>query len=443
MSAVVGYEVVMPKLGLIMTEARLAEWYKQDGQRVEMGELLFALESEKSTLDIDAPAGGTLQILVPEGETVPVMTPVARILGDDTTIPGAPFEPTPVPQQDHPVEKSTPRSRAISSPDGEIRATPKARSAARKRSINLAGMRGSGLRGMVVTADLDQIARMPVVDVTPVARRMADEVGLDLNEIQGTGPGGRITRDDVSRRLAAVVAQSTAPSPSQRLPLTGLRGIIAQRLSESWRERPQVTLTTEVEATDLVNLRKQLGAKTGQSISFNAFFILAAAQALREQPHVNARLTAGGLVKLKDVNIGLAVDTDRGLLVPVVQNADTKTLVELDSELKTLAQRALNGESLPDELTGGTFTITNLGQYGIDAFTPIINPPEMVVLGIGRISPRPFVVGGKLEVRDTVTLSLSFDHRLIDGAPAARFLQRIAALIESPSEHVGLNHGIE
>jgi pyruvate dehydrogenase E2 component (dihydrolipoamide acetyltransferase) len=266
---------------------------------------------------------------------------------------------------------------------------------------------------------------------------------LDLRDITGTGPGGRITRADVSGRLAAIGAKSATSQVDQPLPLTGLRGVIARRLTQSWRERPQVTLTTEVDATELINARRQLLTELGQKISFNAFFVLASARVLEEQPHVNIRLTAGGLITLPEINIGLAVDTERGLLVPVVRSANSKSLAALDAELNELAQRAMSGQSLPDELTGGSITVTNLGQYGIDAFTPIINPPEIAVLGIGRVAARPYAVGRKLEVRDTVVLSLSFDHRLIDGAPAARFLQRIAELIELPSGLTGIEYGTE
>ena len=234
------------------------------------------------------------------------------------------------------------------------------------------------------------------------------------------------------------------PAVGERpLPLDGLRGVIAQRLSESWRERPQVTLTTEVDATNLVSARQQLNAETGRKVSFNAFFLMAAARTLREQPHVNVRLTDSGITILQEINIGLAVDSERGLLVPVIFKADSKTVLTLDSEISELAQRAMSGKALPDELSGGTFTITNLGAYGVDAFTPIINPPEAAVLGIGRIAARPFVVDTQLEVRDTVILSLSFDHRLLDGAPAARFLQRIATLIERPIALTSTDYGTE
>lgn len=435
------YEVVMPKLGLIMTEARLVEWHKQDGEWVEAGEPLFSLESEKSTIEIESPAHGRVQIVVAAGETVPVMTPVAYLLEEGDAAVVNPAEAPSISVEVAPMQPAV----VVSDTRNGVRATPLARKVARQQGIDLAALTGSGPRGMIVRADLSPIAPPVTVKATPVARKMAAELGLDLREIVGTGKGGCIVRRDVADAMAALVSQSKTAAPGpiqpqpQTLPLSGLRGIIADRLATGWRERPQVTVTTEVDATNLVSARQQIFAETGQKRSYNAFFMAAAARALQEQPHVNACLTDAGIVQLAEINIGLAVDTERGLLVPVVCDAASKPIETLDVEISELAQRALSGGSLPDELSGGTFTITNLGAFRVDAFTPIINPPEAAILGIGRIAPRPMAVGRQLEVRDSVTLSLSFDHRLLDGAPAARFLQRIVELIERPIILIGSN----
>ncbi len=434
------YEVVMPKLGLIMTEAELISWHHQDGEWVNAGEVLFDLESDKSTIEIEAPASGYVQILVKAGEVVPVMTPVAFIRkapGEDgeTAVP-----PPPAVEESGSPNHLAPR---IPGADGKgMKASPKARAIARQRGLALVGLTGSGPRGMIIVADLDKAPPPPVpVKATPVARKLAADLGLNLDEIAGTGPGGRITREDV-QSAGAQPAVKTEPEPkppaqtaepSAPLPLTGLRGIIAERLSAGWRERPQVTIISEIDASALVSARAQFVAEIEGSIAFNTFFVMAAARALQEFPFMNVRLTEKGLVQLDEVNIGVAVDSERGLLVPVIRDADQKSILELDRDLAALGKRALDGQALPDELTGGTFTITNLGAFGVDAFTPIINPPEAAILGIGRIAPRPFVQDRQLIVRETVTLSLAFDHRLVDGAPAARFLQRIAALIERPA----------
>lgn len=378
------YTVVMPKLGLIMTEALLVEWRKQEGEWIEKGEVLFAMESDKSTLEIEAPASGYVHILVTAGEVVPVQTPICLISNQL--------------QSSKPVVEQPPKMQEVYS-DVKMFKQPDAIS-------------------------VSDVARR--VAASPKARALARRLNLDLTKISASGPKGMIVTDDVEN----VSKQKAAPS--EMLPLSGLRAVIAERLSASWREKPQVTLVTEIDATDLVSARSQIQLETGKKLSYNAFFMAAVARALYEHPYVNVRLEKGGLCQMEAIHIGIAVDTPRGLMVPVVRDVDRKSLLEIDDELKRLAANALEGRSTPDELSGGTFTITNLGQFGVDAFTPIINPPEAAILGVGRISPRPFVVNGQLAVRETITLSLSFDHRLLDGAPAARFLQRISQLLERP-----------
>ncbi|RPI87398.1 MAG: 2-oxo acid dehydrogenase subunit E2, partial [Chloroflexi bacterium] len=236
----------------------------------------------------------------------------------------------------------------------------------------------------------------------------------------------------VMRRDVEKAVQGFAhPAPSPDIAsLKGLRGIIAARLSGSWIERPQVTLTTEADATSLVEMRKQIQEEWGVKVSYNAFLVKLAAKALKEFPYMNSQLTPAGIKIQPEINIGLAVDTERGLMVPVVRRADKKSLYEINEDLQGLAQRAADGRSLPDELSGGTFTITNLGVFEIDAFTPIVNPPECAILGVGRIVSKPVGLNGQVVLREMMGLSLSFDHRLVDGAPAARFLQRIKTLIE-------------
>jgi pyruvate dehydrogenase E2 component (dihydrolipoamide acetyltransferase) len=289
---------------------------------------------------------------------------------------------------------------------------------------------------MIVAADVEQAAAaQAAIKVSPVARKLAAEAGLDPVTVAGTGPRGRVLRHDVARALRetqeAAPAVSAEPTGATQA-LTGLRGVIAARLSASWRERPHVTLTTEADATNLVSARQQVIAESGIKVSYNAFLVALVARALREQPHVNVRLSKSGIEQLAQVNVGVAVDTERGLLVPVVRDAASKHLIQIHHTLQELVERAIAGHSLPDDLTGGTFTLTNLGAYEIDAFTPIINPPESAILGVGRIVNKPVGLDGQIVLRDMLTLSLSFDHRLIDGAPAARFLQRVKQLVERP-----------
>jgi pyruvate dehydrogenase E2 component (dihydrolipoamide acetyltransferase) len=425
----------MPRLGLTMTEAKIIEWLKGEGEWVAKGEILFVIENEKSTVEIEAPADGYLKISTPVNVTVPVLAPVGTLSGG--TVSGhhavsggasTAFSAEPTPSHLTPDTLK---------PDTQLRASPKARTLAKELNIPLDGISGSGIRGMVIVEDVQRAAARlssnvetkPTVKASPVAQRVAAAAGLDLASVAGSGVGGRIMRGDVEKALVS------KPAPSAPLPLSGLRGLIAERLSQSWRERPQVTLTTEADATNLVAARQQVNAElaaAGEKISYNALLMRLVARALAEHPNLNAQLTETGLQTMPGINIGLAVDTERGLLVPVVREAPAKSLRQINQEINSLAERAIQGRSLPDELSGGTFTITNLGAYEIDAFTPLINPPECAILGVGRIVSNPVGLNGQIVLREMLALSLSFDHRLVDGAPAAKFLQRVKQLIERP-----------
>jgi len=411
-----------------MTEARIVEWLKEEGAWVEKGENLFGLESEKATLEIESPASGKVHIVVPVGEVVPILTPIAVLEGSRETAlhPHEKLEqPSTLPQRKESLSPNPVVSRATGR---QLRASPRARALARQKGIPLEGLPGSGVRGMIVAADVwTPVSTRPAVRISPLAQRMAAGKGIDLTAVHGSGPRGEVMSGDLEK-IGRGSAQQKPSSDLARL--TGLRGVIASRLSASWMERPQVTLTTEADANALVALRSQVQAERDVKVSYNAFLLKLAARALQEHPRLNARLTPQGIQQLAEINIGLAVDTERGLLVPVVANVDRKPLLNVHEELQVLIQRANEGRSLPDELSGGTFTVTNLGMYEIDAFTPIINPPECAILGVGRIFSKPVGVEGQVVLRERVALSLSFDHRLVDGGPAAQFLQRVKALIE-------------
>jgi len=422
----------MPKLGLTMTEATLIEWLKADGDLVKKGELLFVLESEKSTLEIESPARGRLRILIPAGETVAVHTPIATLFSAErSAAPPAAQAATQEPSSAAVIQSP------ISTTQSPTPASPKARALARQLGIPLVGMAGSGVRGMIIAADVERarairpVAASGAIKASPVARRLATRAGLDLGAVSGSGPGGRIMREDVEKALVSQQEPALAEEVGLQA-LTGLRAVIAERLSASWRERPHVTLTTEADATNLVSARQQLSQELGQKVAYDALLVALVGRALREQPHMNVRLTEGGIEQLSEINVGVAVDTERGLLVPVIRDAATRSLLQVQHTLAELVERALAGRSLPDDLSGGTFTITNLGMFEIDAFSPIINPPESAILGVGRIVNKPVGLEGQVVLRDMMTLSLSFDHRLIDGAPAARFLQRVKQLVERP-----------
>lgn len=440
------YQVVMPRLGLTMTEAKIVAWLASDGDWVEKGAPLFEIENEKSTLEIEAPAGGYLQIQAPVGSVVAILQPIALLKSVEKvasyhqnsagTVSIAVVENQ---QGEQGSSITGTPSQAGQNTFQDLRATPKARAAARKLGINLSSLQGSGLHGMLVFEDVRRAAERQKVNATPVARRLAEKSGINLRGKVGSGSRGMVMRRDIERSTVGVLPVEEKPRDEIKA-MGGLRALIAERLSAAWRERPQVTLTTEADTTFLVAARKRLneelsqkGGANPEKISYNAILVCLTAGALRSFPYMNVQLTPGGIRQMPEINIGVAVDSERGLLVPVVHNAAEKSLLAINRELGELVERALNGRSLPDDLSGGTFTITNLGMFDIDAFTPVINPPECAILGVGRFVAKPVGFQGQIMLREMVALSLSFDHRLVDGAPAAKFLQRIKQLIECPT----------
>jgi len=448
-------KIIMPKLGLTMTEGKLVRWLTREGEAVSKGQPVAEIETDKITTQIESPADGILgQIVVPEGKTVNVAEVIGWIVAPGEAPPtmAESAESEAVKESTQAPSRQAPRARTR---EKKPKATPNARRLAKELGIDLSQVTGTGPGGRITGDDVQNYARQREetgrIKASPIARKMAAEAGLDLRSIQGTGPGGRIVRADVEAALAARAKREPAPpseptpatteippitTTAKVTPLAGVRAVIAERMSESHRTTARVTLTTEVDATELVRWREQLkdeAQKQGEpAVSYNDLLAKIAAVALREHPDVNARLVGEEIHQLAEINIGIAVDTDRGLLVPVVRNVDRKSLREISREARELIQRARTGASLPDDLTGGTFTITNLGMLEIDAFTPIINLPECAILGVGRIKEKPVVRDGEIVIRAMLWLSLTFDHRLVDGAPAARFLQRIKQLIEQP-----------
>lgn len=449
-------QIVMPKLGLTMTEATLSSWKKREGERVAEGEIVFEFESDKATMEYESPASGVLSsILVSEGQTVPCGTPVAVL---ETTVASG-FQKTETVEvagasaagaavAAKTLAAAGPAPRADATPE----ATPAARRRARELGVTLSGLRGSGPNGRLQVADIESLSaaqaldaanETPRIEATPVARKLAADLGIDLAEIRGGGPGGRVTREDVlaAARTGAQPAPirsipgSRPAAPATRVePLRGVRGVIARRMVESAFSAPHVTLHTEADATALVLARQQINEELAGrvKISYNALLVALCARALAEHPQLNACLVDDAIYFYEPIHIALAVDTERGLLVPVIRDANRMDLVAIQRNGDELIQRALTGASLPDDLSGGTFTITNLGMFDVDGFTPIINQPQAAILGAGRIVSKPVDAGGEVGLRQRMALSLSFDHRIVDGGPAARFLQRVKQLVERP-----------
>jgi pyruvate dehydrogenase E2 component (dihydrolipoamide acetyltransferase) len=437
--------VILPKLGQTMEEGVIVDWVKKEGDPVARGDVLFTVESDKAVLEVEATARGYLRrILIPAGQTVPVLTVVAIITReadeDISEIQAASGEVATEREKEAArpgsVEVAT-EPRLSDSGTGRIFASPRARKAAQEEGVDLALVKGTGPNGRVVEKDvLEYVASQP--KATPMAVKVAATAGLDLTAISGSGVSGRIMRADVEKAMPGSLPSPVETAATEGVPMAGVRRIIAERMAASHKATARVTLVTEADATELVKAREAFKATAAEGWGFapgyNDLLGLIVARALREFPYMNARLSDDGEVieRLTAVNLGMAVDTERGLLVPVIRDADQKGLRAFGSELRALVERARVGKSLPDDLTGGTFTITNLGMYDIDAFTPIINLPEAAILGAGRIQPKAVVRDGQIVARHMWTLSLTFDHRLVDGAPAARFLQWIKHLIENP-----------
>jgi pyruvate dehydrogenase E2 component (dihydrolipoamide acetyltransferase) len=448
-------EVLVPPLGQTVDTVTLVAWYKQEGETVVQGEPLFAIETDKATLDVEAPASGVLHgVTAQPGDAVQVLRAIA-VIGE----PASPSPPAPPPILGEGKRSPLPASGEGSGVRARIFISPRARRLAEKHGVDPAALTASGPEGAIVERDVRAYldsqpvpaaqAQGPGRVATPVARRMAEEAGLDWRAVAGSGgPRGRVTRADVARILrsdqpadqpaaqAAPGAGEPALPPgineaAETIPLRSVRAVIAERMAHSAATTAHVTLTAEADATALVGLRRQL-SQDGVDVSYNDLFLYILGRTLRDQPQLNASLEGDVVVVWRRIHIGLAVDTDRGLLVPVVRDVDAKGLRQIAQETQALVERARAGGCTPDELHGGTFTLTNLGMAGIDAFTPIINLPECAVLGVGRIKLQPAMVGDKVVGRHMVWLSLTFDHRLVDGGPAARFLQRVVQLVERP-----------
>jgi len=437
-------EVLVPPLGTTVDTVTLVKWYVEEGETVQKGAPLFAVETDKATLDVEAPASGVLrQVTARPGDVLQALSVIAVIAAPDEVL----AEKTGAPSSSTQAIPSTSASKpgqavAVTGKRTRIFISPRARRLAEQRQIPLVGLHGSGPDGAIVERDvLAYLERNVAPAITPVAQRMAEQAGLDWRQLQGSGAGGRITREDIERALAtprseaqptvSPVTVEVANTPLEVISLQSVRATIAERMVRSHITTAPVTLTAHADATALVALRQQL-QQDDIDISYNDLFIYIVARALREHRRLNASLDGDTIKVWQRIHIGLAVDTDRGLLVPVVYDADTKGLAQLAQETRTLIARAQAGQSTPTELSGGTFTITNLGMLGIDSFTPIINLPECAILGVGRINRQAAVIGENIVARQMVWLSLSFDHRLVDGAPAARFLRRVVQLVEGP-----------
>lgn len=438
-------ELKMLQMDQTMTKGKIGKWLVKEGDTVTEGQPLLEIETDKVVHEQESPTDGIIaQILAEEGTNVPVNAILAVIgaPGEEVTR----IEADTAPEQQMQAKPEQPKP----SPTGDApKASPAARQLAEKLAIDLTEVKPSGPGGRILESDVQRYIDLrgpaPSAETTrlkasPLARRLAKEHGVDLTLIAGSGPDGRIVRDDVLQVASTIPEVPTVETPAiqqtaEVIAMDGIRGIIAERMTLSLQTNASVTLHTEVDATAFVELRGMLNDKLQArevSLTYTDLLVKVVANALREHPRLNATLTDEGIHLLPEINIGVAVALEDGLVVPVVRSADKVRLSEISGQVKDFAERARDNQLTPGELQGGTFTITNLGNFGIDAFTPIINPPESAILGVGRILKKPVVHKDEVVVRSMLTLSLTFDHRIVDGAPAAQFLQTVSGYIQDP-----------
>jgi len=490
----VAIEVVMPRLGWTMETGAVAEWLKKDGDQVRAGEVLFTVEGDKAVQEVEALDSGILRIppdAPPVGASVPVGSVLAYLMAPgEATTPASdeaggpapageeraagpdpelgldmPAKPTVV-VGDRPVESDAPVKPAVTVGNGRVPdtvgdvagvvASPRARRVAGELGVDWTAAIGTGRTGRIVERDVRALAEQATLAararVTPLARRLAKETGVDLAALEAGKPGQRIARADVEgaardgddgrggrggREEQAGTAEP-ALAHGHRAPLSRIRRITAQRMARSAHTTAPVTLTTDVDATELVAVRTRIKAGLAGSDlrvpTYNDLLTRLVALTLLQQPWMNCSLEDDAIVQHEGAHMGIAVDTERGLFVPVIRDAHLKSIQQIATDSARLIEAARAGRAGADDVRGGTFTISNLGMYEIDAFTPIINLPECAILGVGRIVARPVVDEDteEIAVRKMMALSLTFDHRVVDGAPAARFLQHVKRWIEQP-----------
>jgi len=426
-------DVFMPRLSDTMEEGVLSQWVKHEGDQVRKGDVLAVIETDKAAMDMEAYDEGVLtKVLVAEGASVPIGTPIA-VIGEAVTETAAP-SPVPAPDQ---TERAVvppppaPAPPAVASPAGRLPASPLARKLARERGIDLATVPGSGPGGRIVRADIEQAARQRGAAPLP---QPAAATGPE-RPAPGTPPAAPLAAAQPA--LAATTPMAPA-ADAEEIPLTTVRRLTAQRLAASAREAPHFYLTVVAAADQLLAFRAQANGRRGADVKITVTDLLtrACATALAGCPEVNVSWDETRILRHRHINVGIAVAIDDGLIVPVIRDADRKTLSEIAREAHDLTARARARRLTPDELAGGTFTISNLGMYGIRQFTAVINPPQAAILAVGEAVRQPVVQGDQVTIATTMTLTLSIDHRAVDGATAAGFLTRLKELIEQPLDIV-------
>ena len=443
--------------GHTMETGRVVEWHIAEGSRIEEGQPLVSIETDKTVVEVESPVSGVLLRIVGQADgEYDVGETLAWIGEEGEEVPDAPAAPPKTSTVDRPAES---------------RATPVALRLAQRHGIDAESLAGTGPGGRVTKEDVQRAidaggaipesvadekpaastaeqSRTSAADrpsgarVTPVALRLAERHNIDAGSLAGTGPGGRVTKEDVQRAIDAGAASPEKPedersaSEVEVIPLSGIRRTTAERLGTIWSQAPHVTEGIEVDFSAIQSLRasheEAWREAHGIAPSINDFVLKATAEALKSHPRLNAALIDGAVHQYREVNLGVAVDIPDGLVVPVIRRAETLGIVEIATQVRALAERARGGKLRVGDYADGTFTVTNLGGLGVDWFTPVLNPPQCAILGVGRVRRVAVFAGESIVARDIGTLVLTFDHRAIDGAPCARFLGELRGLIEAP-----------
>jgi len=434
-------DVVMPRLSDTMEEGELSKWLKNEGDQVAKGDVLAEIETDKATMDLESFESGVLEKhLVEAGAVVPIGTPVA-VIGDGSGSAGS-------------TKKDTSKADAAKaeSVTAEVPEADAPKAAPAEKSAPAEKPSPAEAAKKVEAVEESESAEIPAkLRMSPLARKVAKDHGLDPSAISGSGPQGRVVRADVEAAISSgasggvadtpattsatpAVAQASLPEADEEIPVNRIRKVAARRLTES-QAVPHFFLTSVVDVEKLLAFRVEVNESLesqGLKVSVNDLFVRATAVALRQHPEANSSWGDGSLIRRARVNIGIAVATDVGLLVPVVKDADHKGLADIAQETVALAGKARDGKLSPDEMSGGTFSISNLGMFGIDQFTAVINPPEAAILAVGAASPVPVLRDGVLVDVPKLKITLTVDHRVMDGAVAAGFLRDLVGILENP-----------
>ena len=441
-------EVLMPKLGLTMTEGTIDEWKKNVGDTVKKGEILFSVETDKLTNDVEAEADGVLlKILVPAGETVACKTLIGWLGAAGEAVPdgagAAPAAAAVAPAAPAAASGVTaaPAAAGTAHASGEyVPATPYAKKLAKEKGFDLSAIPATGYSGVVVARDVlgftpaAAAPAAPAVKASPLAEKVAADLGIDLKDVKAAH--GRVLAEDLLRYIAETrekAPDSEAAGEREEVkPMSGMRKAIAKNMQNSHMTSPTVTFNLGIDMTEMKRYREQLKAKEIK-VSYTDLLVKFVSKALTEFPLLNCSVEDNKIIYKHYINMGVAVALDNGLVVPNITDADKKTLTEISAEVKELAKLAREGKLPPEKLRGGTFTITNLGMYGIESFSPIINQPEVAILGVNTMEDKVVVRNGEMCIRPIMNLSLTADHRVVDGSVAAQFLQRVKSLMENPA----------